>query len=208
MKFFLLFLTLLFSITILKSQDDLIITYNSTIAGRNIAFGYLKTFHYKNEFGIMLRININKQTQNDDQNKVFVKRLYAKNFIQHLGIETSYRRRFLEKWKCINPFSFYDLQLTYSSTRTKAFLPYTYDSNGDVLYKEYIISLGPFFWLENNIGIGFKTKLFKSLYLIQKAGVGITLILGKDETFPDSYDRIEWEFGYLLSVGIIYRLKE
>ncbi len=192
-----------------SAQDDLIFAFNSTTSGRNVAFGYSKTINGTNEIGAMLRVNINKLAHPDDQNNVYFKRLYATEFIHFFGIETFYHKSFLNNWKCIKPFAFYDLQFTYSTTRNRDFLPYTYDSNGDVLYKEYIDFFGPFFWMENNIGIGFKAKLTKSFYLVQKAGVGITLIFGEDKRLPQTtFQRFQWEFGYLLSVGIIYRLKE
>lgn len=208
MKKIFLLAFLLASFLFSKSQNDLIFTFNSTTSGRNITFGYSKTLNKGNEFGILLRFNINKLAHPDDQNNVFFKRLYATEFIHFFGIEAFYHKRFLNNWECIKPFAFYDVQLTYSTTRSRALLPYSYDTNGDVLYKEYIDIAGPFFWLENSIGIGFKAKLTRSFYLIQKAGVGITLILGEDEELPETYDKFEWEFGYLLSVGVIYRLKD
>jgi hypothetical protein len=50
--------------------------------------------------------------------------------------------------------------------------------------------------------------LNKSFYLFQDIGVGVTFILGKYEELPVTHNKFSWEFGYLLSFGIAYRIKE
>jgi hypothetical protein len=32
--------------------------------------------------------------------------------------------------------------------------------------------------------------------------------LGEDKKLPQTYDKFSWEFGYLLSIGISYKLGE
>ncbi len=189
----------------LNAQLNLSLSFNSTYSGRNITLAISKTSNNYNEFGGGLKLNLGKLEQNDDQNYVFKKRLYPTDFIQHLGITGFYHRYILINWEHIKPFIFYDLQAAYSTTRSRMFLPYTYDNNGDVLYKEYIYFFGPFTWVEQNIGIGFKAMLFGSWFIQEKIGFGTTLILGKDEKLPGTYDKFEWEPGYLIYVGIGYR---
>lgn len=208
MKTCILTLTFLFFGFTLFGQNDLSIGFNSTVAGRNIALGYSKTIKSKHELGIGLRININKKKHPDDQNCVFYKRLFATEFEQYLGLQASYHRNILSNWQYVNPYLFYDFQITNSSTWNRMFLPYAYDTNGDVLYKEYREYFGPYWWLEQNIGIGFKAKLTNSFYLFQNIGVGGTILLGMEKKLPETYDKFTWEFGYLISIGIAYRIKD
>jgi hypothetical protein len=192
--------------TMLMSQDALTFSYNATESGRNVAFDYSKMFNSKHEIGAGLRININSITQPDDQSNIYYKRLYAIYFYQFFGLHIYYHRMILEKWQCIKPYFFYDLQLTKSTTRSSMFIPYSYDTNGDVLYKNYVEYFGPFLWIDQNIGMGFKAKLFKSLFLFENIGVGMTFILGEDKKLPTTYDKFSRELGCLISVGISYNI--
>jgi hypothetical protein len=88
------------------------------------------------------------------------------------------------------------------------FLPYSYDVNGDVLYKEYKEYFGPFCWIEQSVGLGYRVKVVNSLYMFQKVGAGITFILGEDKKRPQTSNKFSREFGYLLNIGVSYRLGE
>jgi hypothetical protein len=204
--FFAVIFLLINSVTM--SQNDLFLGFNSTTAGRNISFGYSKSVNTYHTFGIGLRINISKINHPDDQAKIFFKRLYATELYQNFGLQTYYHRAVFSNLQCLKPYLFYDLQLTRSTTWNRWYFPYSYDTNGDLLYKEYRYYFGPFWWIEQNIGIGFRVKVIDSFYLFQNIGGGITFILGEDERLPTTYDKFSWEFGYLLSVGVSYRLKE
>ena len=187
------------------AQIDLFASFNSTYTGRNISATVSKYYNNKHELGGGIRFNINRLPHPDDQNNLFKKRLYATKPLYYFGIEGFYHRYILKNWKNIKPFLFYDLQLTYSTTRTRMLLPFTYDANGDVLYKEYIEFFGPFLWLEQNVGVGFKANLFSNWYLKQKLGFGTSFILGKEEKLlGKNLKRFDWEFAYLINVGIGY----
>jgi hypothetical protein len=193
----------------LNAQLNLSLSFNSIDSGRNIALAISKTFNSKNEFGGGVKFNISKLAHNDDQNNVYKKRLYPTEFIHHLGITGFYHRFIITNWEHVKPFIFYDLQVAYSTTRNRMLLPYTYDNNGDVLYKEHIEFFGPFTWVEQNIGIGFKIKLFDSWFIQQKIGFGTSFILGYDEMLLNKYfNWFEWEFGYLIHVGIGYKFRQ
>ncbi len=189
------------------AQTQINTGFNSTMAGRNITIGLSKTINNKHEFGGGLRYNINKLAHNDDQNKVFYKRLYATKPLHYIGVVGFYHRNIFRQWEHIKPFVFYDLQATYSTTRNSMFLPYSYDTNGDVLYKNCIENFGPFTWVEQNVGIGFKVDLFGNWFFQQKVGVGTTFILGYDKQLLGKYfNWFDWEFGALLNVSIGYRI--
>lgn len=189
------------------SQSDIGFVFNSTHSGRNVALSYSKTIS-KNEFGLGLRYNINRITHSDDQNKSYMKRLYATKPYQYFGIDLFYHRSILN-WTNIKPYLVYDLQVTHSTSRNRMFLPCDYDNDGNALYREVIEYFGPYTWLEQNIGIGFKENLFSNLYLTQKIGAGTSFIMGYDnKRLNRIFNWFEWEFGYLIQVGLIYRIKK
>lgn len=197
---------LLLNVNYLNAQNEIWTGFNSTMAGRSLILNYTYQLNDKNSWGVGLRFNINKLAHNDDQNKSYYKRLYATEPIHYLGLCTYYHRAFLNTLEHIKPFLFYDFQATYSTTRNRMLLPYTYDLNGDVLYKEYIEIFGPYTWIEQNIGIGFKAEIVGNLFLIQRLGIGTTFILGYDKKRLDKYfNWFAWEFGYIFNVGIGYR---
>jgi len=189
------------------SQKDLFLSFNSTSSGRNIAFTYSKTT-LNNEFGGGLRINVNRIAHQDDQNNVYKKRLYATELIHSFGFNFFYHHQIFRKWEHIHPYFFYDLQESYSTTRNRDFLAYTYDFDGTTLYKEHLNFFGPFLWIEQNVGFGFKANLSKNIFIQQKLGVGTCFILGYDKKLLSKYfDWFEWQFSSLFNVGIGYRFK-
>ena len=191
--------------------QNLLIGFNSTGAGRNITATYSKEFG-NNEFGLGLGVNINRITQVDDQFKVYYKRLYATEFTHYLNFNVFYQIYIFRNLKNIKPFVFYDLQIKYSTTRNRFFLPYAMDTTNvsnnpeeNILYKEYIEFFGPFTWVENTIGIGFKVNISDKWYLQQKLGFGTYFILGyDDQLFNKMFNWFEWEFAGLFQVGIGY----
>lgn len=191
----------------LFGQDYVSFGFNATESGRNFTIDYSKKLNAKNELGVGLRINVNSIRQPDDEGMIFYRRLYALEFYQFFGLHLYSHRMIFGKWQYVKPYLFYDLQITHSTTRSSAYWPYSYDTNGDVLYKNSIDYFGPFLWIEQNIGIGFKAKLFKSFYLYENFGVGMTFIVGEDKTLPTTYDKFEWELGGMISIGCAYALK-
>jgi len=202
---------LILTCTFLQSviaQTDIFLNYNSTHSGRNASLSYSVKINDVNEFGLGVRVNINKLAHTDDQNNVYKNRLFATKPYHFLGAELFYNRQILKSFPYINPFLFYNVQLSYSTTRNRMFLPYTYDVNGDVLYKEYIEIFGPFSWIEQNIGIGYKANLNHNWFIQHKLGLGTSFILGYDKRQLNKYFHwFSWEFGYLFNFGIGYRFE-
>jgi len=190
------------------AQYDIISTFNSTHSGRSITLIFAKTYIEKNEFGLGLRYNINKLAHNDDQNNIFLKRQYSTSFVQHWGFESYYHRYFFKKLDCIKPYLFYDMQLSYSKTRNRMFLPALYDEELGLLYREVIEFFGPFTWLEQCIGIGIKARLNSNFLIYQKIGFGTAFIFGKDNRQIVTLDGFNWEFAGLIQAGLVYRLKK
>jgi hypothetical protein len=186
------------------------LAFNSTRAGRNVTVQY-ELVKENHEWSFGLGVNINKMAHNDDQGNVYKKRMFATEPLHYLNLNATYQRYIFTGLKgCIKPFVFYDVQAKYSPTRNRFFLPVGIDSTnfqndpeGSILYKEFIRSYGPFFWLENNIGIGFKAQITEQWYIKQRFGVGLMFTIGDDDLLADRIDsRVNWEFAELLHFGV------
>lgn len=219
MKYFISSILILFPFYLFS--QSLNFGFNSTHSGRNVTLAYEK--QWKNhEFSFGVGYNVNKLAHNDDQFNFYKKRLFATDPEHHLNIAFTYQRYVLAKIKNIKPFVFYDLQLKYSTTRNRFFLPYTYDSTlvanrpeEGILYREYIENFGPFTWVEQNIGIGFIADLTHRIYLKQRFGVGVDLILGYEDKILDKrnfensrFEWFDWEFSTLMQFSVGYRFKK
>jgi hypothetical protein len=187
--------------------------FNSVISGRSINLLASTQIKNRHEFGGGLRININKYAHNDDQYNIFKKRMYATKFLHYFGLEGFYHIHFLQTLPHIGLFAFYDIQVCYSTTGNRMPQFEVDPITGECKHDEYFRHFGPFTWIEQNIGIGFTIDIWKNIFITQRLGVGVNFILGKDKPFSETKDYylvknpFEFEFGYLLSVGIGYRFE-
>ena len=192
LPFYFLFLC---TITI-NAQTELVSAFNSTATGRNMSLTISRTNNKnknKNEIGIGIRYNIGMVAMPDDQGNLYYKRLYPSTFGQHFGLQTFYHYHILKNWEHLKPFLFFDLQGAFSTTRN------TYCGQPEA--RRY----GPFTWLEQYLGIGYKVEMLNNFFITQKIGAGGMLIFGSDEMLLK--EKAAWEFGGLISVGIGYRFK-
>jgi len=202
-------------LTICVDAQNVMIDYNSTGTGRGITASYSKK-NQNHELGWGLGFNINKLAHPDDQNMMYYKRLYATEPIHYLHANFYYHRYVFNSLKNLNPFLFYDLRLKYSTTRNRMLLPHSYDSSivsdkpeEHILYVERIENFGPFTWVEQNIGLGYKIEIGKKVYIQQKIGAGTMFVLGhEDKILKKRFEWFEWEFAAIISVGVGLKLNK
>lgn len=208
-KYILSFAISLVLISEIKAQSSVALGFNSTGGGRGIT-GVYYSQKDKNELGIGLRFNINYSHNLDDQSKVFYKRIYALKPIHRFGLSASLQRYIFTNYKITSFFAFYNVQATYAMAKNHQFRMSDSDSLG-ILYTNKELYLGPFTWVEQNLGIGHKMQLTDKVYLIQKLGFGTMFIIGREKTAVLDNDitkhyfkRFSWEFGYLFNTGLGY----
>ncbi|MGB0392082.1 MAG: hypothetical protein ACPGRC_11205 [Salibacteraceae bacterium] len=179
---------------------------NLTGAGKNITatYSFLKGNH---EFGAGLGYNLNSIKQSDDQNQIYYQRLFATKSIHHLNVELFYNRYIFDQLEHIRPFIFVDIQAKYSTTRSSMYLPHSMDTSisggadQQILYVNVVENFGPFLWIENYIGAGFRVNLFNKLHLRQRVGFGGYSVIGHDDRLGGNYT---WEFAGIFSLGVVY----
>ena len=192
------------------AQNAVKINLNTSTLRESVIIGYSRTFNQVHEIEVGLRIHINSLIMPDDQESIYYRRMYASNFAQHFGLQLGYNWYFLPRLEHLQPFVFYELQAAYSTTRNHGY-GWTYNLNDGTFIplEEYLVCFGPFLWLQNTIGVGFKVDIWKSWYLYEKIGFNATEIIGNDEKLvPDPFQLFPWfvnEFGYMMMAGIGYR---
>ena len=191
------------------AQNAAKVNYNTSTLRESLIVGYSRAFRQTHEIEVGLRIHINNLAMPDDQESVYYRRMYASNFAQHFGLQLGYNWYFFPCLDHLKPFVFYELQAAYSTTRNHGYGPAYNLNDGSYSIEEYTESFGPFLWLQNTIGVGFKVDIWKSFYLFEKIGFNATQIIGNDEKLmPDPFQKFPWlvnEFGYMISVGVGYR---
>lgn len=209
MKSFIVIAFVLFSINNFAQNIDL--NYYSTGAGKNITVSYSKIIK-NSEIGIGLGYNIGSIKQPDDQSNFYYKRLFPTKLIHYVNANSYFNYYFYNKWDCIKPLLFYDLQVKYSTTRSSMYIVHDYDPtlNGNtpeenLLYRNIIRFYGPFLWVENSLGVGLKVDISEKMYLKQRVGLGIYLIAGEDSRLVKQNH--EWEFFPFLNVGVGIKIK-
>ena len=196
------FITLTFFILPLISSysQNVDLNYYNTGTGQNITANYSCNIQ-KSEIGLGLGYTISTLTHPDNQRNVFYKRQFATEPLHHLNLNLFYHRYVFPNLEHINPFIFYDFQAKYSAAMNQP----------DPAY-DYRIYHGPYFWLDNTIGLGFNVRIAGNWYLQQKIGAGAHLIIpnGKEASRVNSemlINKFEWEFIGLLNIGVVYKLK-
>ena len=183
-------------------------TFNSITSGRSINLLASTQVKNRHELGGGLRVNINindvnKYVHSEWFDYSFKKQMFATKPLHYFGIEGFYQIHLFPKLQCIDFFAFYDIQLVYSTAGNTIDKVELNPKTGSMDYK-YFLHLGPFTWIEQNIGIGFTVDIWKNIFFTQRFGGGTCIVLGKDNYLGNEPS---CEFGYMLSVGIGYRFE-
>ena len=195
----------LISMLVAFAQADIGIAFNSVHIGRNLSVvGSKKINKHAILGGIKYGIN---SFESDDQNLLFKKRFFATNLIEHWGVIIGYQYFLKAQKSYLEPFFYYELQYTNSQTRNRSFFPVGYDVDNNVLYREDLDFFGPTIALENYLGFGLNIRINDFFLIVQKAGVGMINFQNTDKRYYFN-NNSTWEFGYMLSFGMAYRLKE
>jgi hypothetical protein len=207
---------LFLSTSLLGYAQNITVSYNSVMSGRNLTATYdiVKNNH---EFNMGLGLNINCINPPNNQASLYANNLYAIMAFHFINVNFSYQYRVLHRLKNIQAFVFYDLQAKYAPPRNEI-VSWTYP-NGQAadnaeqsffLHSEEI-EHDPVTWLENTVGIGYKVNVTDKIYLKNKLGLGVTYLLGYDwrltnqtHEFDRSALRYDYLFGGIISVGVGY----
>ena len=198
-RFFISLFIMILTIALSYSQS-IALNYNSTGTGQNITANFSFDIK-KSELGFGLGYTISTLAHPDNQYNVFYKRQFATEPLHHLNLNLFYHRYVFPNLDHINIFLFYDFQGKHSAARNVINSPLD-----DVIYH------GPYYWLDNTIGLGFNVNIIGNWYVQQKIGAGGHFIIpsNKDASRVDSemyfINNFHWEIIGLLNIGIVYKL--
>ena len=198
----------------LKAQNNgLSFGYNDTHTARNIDISYNHIYREKHIFSFGVHFLINKLVH-DNNNNVYYKRFFATSADQIFGGQFSYKYLIPIKKLKSELFVFYELQETYSKTRSKALFPLGINpQNGEEVFEQILIVTDRILALESTIGVGLNARVYDNLFFNIKGGLGVVnyLLVPTDNNMNDPNDNSttsDWEFAHLFSIGLSYRFKK
>ncbi len=186
-------------------QKELGFNFNSCHSGRSINLVFANQFQNQLKLSTGLLINIGQIAQPDEKSCFHRKRLFPQKAYEYLGLDFSLSHYLTEQKRL---FAFANVQLKYSGVRNQEIIKVYYDSVNQLqFYDREVNFYGPFFWMQNTVGLGFDVNILKSLYLSQKLGFGFEYIHGKDEKYLTS-KRNWFEPAFIYNVGLYWRMNE
>lgn len=193
--------------------QSLIGGYNSTASGHSLSLDY-NIKKNKSELGVGIGINLPVRYQGDGINEYFGKKLYPVKSHEFIAIKTYFHQLIYEMGN-FRSYAFYDLQLRRSGARTQTYYGIGYDSTlvknrpeDGIIYVEGIDEYGPYFWIENTVGLGMDINISNNFFIRQKFGLGVTMIYGHDKgnISVNHFGRTHI-YGFLAYFGVGYKLK-
>lgn len=185
------------------------ISYNDIHIGRNLSIGYNYKYNKKHIFSAKVHFLFNRLVH-DNNNNVYYKRFFAYSFDQTIGLDVGYKYLIPIKKLKSELFLFYELQETYSQTRSKALFYLGKDPNtGDEIYFQKIIITDRILALENTFGIGINAEIYNNLFFSVKGGLGLVgfLLIPTANSINNPNDNSteeDWSFAHIYSLGLTY----
>jgi len=184
----------LFSVFFAAAQSNIESSYNSTHVGQNVNLLFKRDLNNKKHsiYG-GLKYHIGSSALLDNlRHLTYWKTFYPRNPAQSIGITIGYERNFTIN-EYVQGFAFYDWQYTKSRLRLR--------TDVGIQFRQDVTAI------ENNIGLGLKTKLSERLALIIRGGGGIMLIddptinFSRQLTILDIVVADTYEFCGLFTIG-------
>jgi hypothetical protein len=192
--------------TVSIQAQSVILSYQDVHTGRNVNLIYRSADPHHQVYG-GLKFQISR-LQNDNELRLFKKRIYAANFVQHMGLRLGYQYQIPLSSRSRLSF-FYDHQLTRSATRST--LPVPIGTLDTTVF--YLLELTEFevvnVW-EQTAGLGLEAHMTDKVFMAFQAGIGSAFFWSIPETTTrgEVYDgpRQLWQLAYTFSLGLGYRL--
>ncbi len=186
------------------AQNGLLLGYNDTHIGKNVAFEYLRSFNnFQIEIGLKYHIF---NSHYDNQSNLLKDRVYPKTFIQHIGPILGVNRKFPVRNTTFQPEVFFQSQLTYAGLHGSIYSPYGYAPypDGRQLYTYHTVIFEEQINIENILGIGFDLSITPKLRYYNRFGLIYGLFFGMDDQIALSRRWVVTELGLFFSMGLSY----
>mgnify|MGYP000250591734 FL=1 len=200
---------ILFNNGIIYGQSKIAFNYEDTYLGSQLSlnYGYTKK---KNEFTARLNYFINTRVV-DFQSHIYYNRFFASTFKERWGLGLGYGRIIKLKKSNIELAPFYKVDFANMKNRNRLFAFKGKLANGsDVFHSIPFETPNTLFTINSLIGIEFRAKLYKNIYLTAAAGTGMLFIFNDPEIsgiwLSDGFEKVDFAiFSNFLSFGVEYR---
>lgn len=201
MKYIFIISLIFFNIE-LFAQNEILLNFNDTGTGQNLSVSYLKTKkNEKDKYALGIKFHFEHYPYYFE-NAVHYKTFRAFNFLEHWGLHGAYWKRIKPKNWQSNLYLVYQSQMSYGGYKYQYFLPYGTAPDGTYLYTNGFISERPAGFWENSAAICLEAPLTSKLNFNITGGGGFFIIVDGHNNRID----ISYEFTYLLSAGLSYKL--
>lgn len=208
MKKYILGLIIILS-SLCHSQFAIESNFSSVHIGRNqnltLGYQFKKFFVYGG-----IKYNFNKR-DNFPVGAWFKKTSWATTVGEHFGGVVGFRYHFTNL-EHISLFSYLEIQQSYTHVRhlseyiLGSVVPEP-TSDYDLVYQKQLYFVGPWWFIENNLGFGFSCEIWSGLSLNAKFGGGILFFKNLDKQYlvlgPGN-----WELSEMLSFGLGWKFNE
>lgn len=186
------------------AQNGMLLGYNDTHIGRNVAIEYLRSFNkFQIEVGLKYHIF---NSHYDNQSNLLKDRVYPKTFLQHFGPILGINRKFPLPNTTFRPEVFFQSQLTYAGLHNTIYSPWGHapPPDGRQLYAYNVVIFDEQINIENILGIGFDLSINQQLRYFNRFGLIYGFFLGMDEQIVLSEKWAVTEFGLFFAMGLKY----
>lgn len=177
-----------------KWEKSVNLNYNWTFIAQSIE-GSVNFRHNHHVLATGIQVYLNQYADFDDGTYKNVG--YAENWHDRIGINVSYQYNIWKEFRIVNPYLFYQNQISHLSFREPV-----YDTM-DLYWGQIGAISDPHWLMEQFIGIGFIFQLHENLYIFQEAGLGVAIWNNN----PDYFQKFLWEWDHTLKIGLLYRFK-
>jgi hypothetical protein len=153
--------------------------YDFDVASRNLVLWASKTYQEKHVWSVGLKYHFNDPLGADQTKGSYYRTIQVDKWYQQMGVMAGYERKLKWKNNFLEPFLWYNFQFTYGNVRNY------YDVINIITKVRTIelITFGPKYFFENQIGVGCHLKLTDRIRCHLNAGVGLAFIWDFDPQY-------------------------
>lgn len=203
-KYLVILMHIIFSL-ITNAQTSMLASYNLNQTQINYTLSIKKDVK-RHSFVAGIKIIDKQDSVKQQRSCIFKHKFYPVNFKESIGFHLSYIYSFNFQNSAINPFIFYDLQLTRASFINNEYTTFLVDGGGvaGVFFDDSIYGICTVY--ENNIGIGFTAKVYKNISFFNRYGAGLALYRNIDSPGLMITNNKTWEISLMYNFGLMYKI--
>lgn len=184
------------------------VSFQKLDIGHGLQIDHTRSINAKWYYGAGLYIHFNALPA-DDQNHEYHKRGWADEWYEHFGLNLNINRNLIT-YQSTDLYALFNFHVLRTSFRESVYQPVFNSRTGELYYKLYQGNLyGPYFTLENTLGLGLTSMLSERIGFRIRGGLGVSVFYD-DEIAPVKITKLlgshVWGGMTMLSSGFFVKL--